>query len=166
MARSFDYRTTTTYPADAVYAAMIDPEHLRARLKELGGPGAELLEHEAGPDGARYRLRQGVAAEELPGIVTKIMPNGLVIERTETITKDGPGRYRGDVEVDVPGAPVVAGGRMQLADAGGGSEFGVDADVDVKVPLIGGRIEGIVADQVRNLLSAEMEFTKRWLAQH
>jgi hypothetical protein len=42
----------------------------------------------------------------------------------------------------------------------------VHADVTVRVPLIGGKIEEIVADQVRRLLEAETQFTVRWLGSH
>ena len=55
---------------------------------------------------------------------------------------------------------------MSLADDGAGSLFVVHADVTVKVPLFGGKIEEIVADQVRRLLEAETEFTVRWLGSH
>ena len=39
----------------------------------------------------------------------------------------------------------------------------MQADVTVNVPLIGGRIEETVAEQVRKLLAAETEFTREWL---
>ena len=99
----------------------------------------------------------------LPPLVQTLVPGNLVIERTETIRQLGPGDYDGSVDVQIPGAPVRAEGRMQLRDAPGGSEFGVEAEVLVNVPLIGGRIEETVAEQVRNLLVAETAFTQEWL---
>jgi len=65
--------------------------------------------------------------------------------------------------VQVPGAPVSAAGTTQLLDAPAGSEFAVQVAVTVKVPLLGGRIEETVAEQVRNLLVAETAFTQNWL---
>ena len=59
MARSIDYRSPLAFPAETVFATMTDEEYLRARLRELGGPGSELLEHKVGPDGARYQLHFG-----------------------------------------------------------------------------------------------------------
>jgi hypothetical protein len=55
---------------------------------------------------------------------------------------------------------------MRLADASDGSLFEMHADVTVRVPLIGGKIEEIVAEQVRRLLEAETAFTIHWLGQH
>ena len=56
---------------------------------------------------------------------------------------------------------------MRLADAPDGSELrGATPTSDVRVPLIGGKIEEIVAEQVRRLLAAETAFTIRWLGSH
>jgi hypothetical protein len=166
MARSVDYRSTLAFPAEKVFAAMTDEEYLRARLREIGGPGSQLLDHEATPESARYELKQGLAAEDLPPIVGKVMNGDLAIVRTETLNRTAPGSYSGDVDVAIPGAPASASGTMALADDGAGSLFQVHADVKVNVPLFGGKIEEIVAEQVRKLLEAETAFTIHWLGSH
>ena len=53
---------------------------------------------------------------------------------------------------------------MRLGDTGGGSELVIDVQVTVKVPIVGGKVEEAVAEQVRNLLAAETEFTLSQLA--
>ena len=157
MARSIDYRSPLAFPAEKVFAVMTDKEYLQARLREIGGPGSALLDHEASPEAARYELKQGLAEKDLPPIVGKVMNGDLAIVRTESLNRTAPGSYSGDVDVSIPGAP---------ADEGAGSLFQVHADVTVRVPLIGGKIEEIVADQVRRLLEAETAFTVRWLGSH
>ncbi len=146
---------------------MVDPEYLRARLSAMGGPGADLLEHTADAQGARYRLKHGVSARNLPPIATSMVRGDLVIERTESLAREGSGQYSGDVAVTIRGMSASAAGRMRLIDQdGSGSEFAVRANVTVKVPLIGGKIEGVVAEQVRKLLAAEAEFTTWWIEQN
>lgn len=165
MPRQIDFRSTSTHPADEVYATMVDPDFLRARLEQIGGPGAALLEHTADIDGARYRLRHGLDSDHLPSMVRGVLPGSLTIERTERWTRQESGRYLGDVQVSIEGAPASAAGGMRLRDTpDGGSELQVRADITVDVPLIGGKIEGVVADQVQNLLRSESEFTQQWLA--
>ena len=163
MARSIDYRSILAFPAERVFATMTDEEYLRARLRELGGPGSELLEHEAGPESARYRLKQGLSEKDLPPIVGKVMQGDLSIQRTEALRRTGPGAYTGDVDVAIAGVPASASGSMRLADSGTGGAFEVHATVEVRVPLFGGKIEEIIAGQVRRLLEAETAFTVRWL---
>jgi hypothetical protein len=168
MTRAVDYRSTSQYPAETVYTTMVDPEFLRERLRRMGGPGAELLEHRADAEGARYRLRHGLSSADLPPIVGTLMGGNIVIERTEEIEREDAGRYRGDVTVRIHGTPASAAGWLRLADvdgtAGTGSEIVIHADVTVDVPLLGGKIEGMVADQVRTLLAAETAFTLEWIA--
>ena len=166
MARSIDYRSTLAYPAEKVFAAITDEGYLQARLREIGGPGSALLDHEATPESARYELKQGLSEKDLPPIVGKVMNGDLAIVRTESLNRTATGSYSGDVDVAIPGAPASAAGTMALADEGAGSLFEVHADVTVRVPLIGGKIEEIVADQVRRLLEAETAFTVRWLGSH
>ncbi|WP_219413320.1 DUF2505 domain-containing protein [Pseudonocardia nigra] len=166
MPRPIDYRSTSQYRADDVYATMVDPEYLRARLARLGGPRAELLEHSAYADGARYRLQHGLDAKDMPSTVRSMLPGDLTIERAESWVREESGRYAGEVQVTIHGTPASAVGGMRLHDADGGdSELLVHAEVTVKVPLIGGKIEGIVAEQVESLLAAETGFTLEWLAE-
>lgn len=165
MPRPIRYRTRCPYPTDALYAAMVDRDQLQARLAELGGEGAELLEYTVDDGSARYRLRHGLAADQLPPMARAFLPTDLVIERTETWRHEGEGRYRGDVAVNIPGTPGKVGGSQTLGAAeGGGSELVMNGEVEVPVPFIGGKIEDIVAEQVERLVAAEAEFTQRWLA--
>lgn len=166
MPHQIDFRSPSAFPADRFFATMVDAEFLRTRLQRMGGPGAALLEHTADTDGARYRLRHGIDKSNLPPLVQSLVPGNLVIERTEALRRVGPGAYDGDVNVTVPGTPVSAVGRMNLNDVPNGSEFVVHADVTVNVPLFGGRIEETIAEQVRNLLIAETEFTQQWMRDH
>lgn len=163
MSTQFDYRSSSSHPAEEVYAAMVDPDYLRARLEEIGGPGAALLEHSADADGARYRLRHGLDPNALPSMVRGVLPGEIVIERTESWKREAAGRFAGDTGVTIPGAPGSAAGVMRLRDLDGGSELEIRIDVTVKVPVIGSLIEGTVGGHVKGLLAAESEFTQRWL---
>jgi hypothetical protein len=167
MSRQIDFRSVSPHPADEVYATMVDPDYLRARLERIGGPGANLLEHSADVQGARYRLRLGLDGKDLPAVVRSVLPGNLTIERNERWSRQDSGRYLGDVDVTIPGAPASATGGMRLRDLPeGGSELNVRADVRVSVPLIGAKIEGVVGEQVQRLLTAETAFTDEWLAQN
>ncbi len=165
MPRPIDHRSTYPYPAERVYAALADPEYLRARLARMGGKGAELLAHSADGGAVRYRLRQGVDRELLPPFVQTLISGDLMIERGETLRPDPAGGYRGDVDVRVPGTPVAAAGSMALVDTAQGSDFVVRAQVMVNVPFLGGKIESTIAENVRTLLVAESGFTREWVAQ-
>lgn len=164
MSRQIDHRSTSHHSADEVVAVMLDEAYLRARLDRLGGPGATLLALDTDGDGGQYTIRHGVDQAMLPPVVGSLVSGNLVIQRTESLRRSGPGRYAGDVGVQIPGTPASASGSLQLHDVAGGSELLVRADVTVRIPFVGGRIESVIADQVLQLLVAETEFTLEWLA--
>lgn len=164
MSRPIDYQSRSQFTADEMFAVMVDPEYLRARLQQLGGPGAALLEHSADDTSGRYRLRHGIDRAMLPPIVGSLVSGNLTIERTETLRREGAGRYGGTVDVAIAGTPASAAGTMRLADTTSGSELAVHADVTVDVPFLGGRIEEVIAEQVRTLLAGETAYTLDWMA--
>jgi hypothetical protein len=164
MSRQIDYRSSSQHSADDVAAVMLDEEYLRARLTQLGGPGAKLLAHEAGESGGKYTIRHGVDEAALPSMVSSLVSGNLVIQRTESLRREAPGRWAGDVDVAIPGTPASAVGSIRVNDTAAGSELVVQADVTVKVPFLGGKIEAVIADQVQQLLAAETAFTLDWLA--
>ncbi len=164
MPRQIDYRSSSQYAADDVAAVMLDREYLEARLVQLGGPGAAVKEHAADEAGGRYRIRHGVDQAALPSIVSSLVTGNLIIDRTETLRREAPGRWAGEVDVRIPGTPATAAGSLRLEDTGSGSVLIVRADVTVKIPFLGGKIESVIAEQVQELLVAETAFTLEWLA--
>lgn len=165
MSRRIDYRSSSPRPADEFAAAVLDEAYLRARLERIGGPGAQLVEHTADGDGGRYRLRHGIDRAALPSVVASLVSGNLVIERTESLRRVSDGHWAGQVDVRVPGTPAAATGTIRVDDGpGGGCTQEIGADVTVTVPLFGGQIESVIAEQVRTLLEAETAFTEDWLA--
>lgn len=143
-----------------MYAALVDEGYLRDRLAVLGGEEAELVTFTTTGQSTTYQLRQGVAAEHLPSIARGALGGDLVITRTETWTEAG---LTGTVEGVLNGVSGRIEGTITLADTAGGSELHLVGQVKVGIPLIGGKIEGLVADQVAKLLDKETEFTSEWL---
>lgn len=165
MPRPIAHRASWDRPADTVYSVLVDADHLAARLKELGGNDPALLEHSVDSSGARLRLRHSVPVEFLPSAIRRFTGDDLVLDRSETWVPRAAGGYEGTVEVKVRGLPGTISGTQSLVDSGGGSVTDVKGTVSVSVPMVGGRIEGVVVEQVGQLLDAEDAFTRRWLAE-
>ena len=149
-----------------MYTTLVDPAYLTERLARLGGTDARLVDHTVGPDGVRYTLRHGVDAQNLPPAVRTLLGGDLKIDRAETWRPDSAGGYAGTTSVTIPGMPGELGGTMRLSDTAGGSEVVLDGAVRIPIPLVGGKIEESVADQIGRLLDAEHAFTEDWLDQH
>jgi Protein of unknown function (DUF2505) len=167
MARRIDHRSRSRWDAHTVYTALVDEGYLKQRLAVLGGQHAELVERTVDANGARLKLRHGVAAESLPQAVRVLLGGDLRIDRTETWRPDPAGGYTGTVAVTIPSMPGQLGGTQRLRDTGDqGSELIVDGSVEIPIPFVGGRIEETVAGQIGSLLDSEHTFTEEWLNQH
>jgi hypothetical protein len=173
MARPIRYRSRSENSAQRVFETLADREYLEARQAELGGRGAALLKFDAGGspvDHAEYTVRQGVGREHLPSVIQKVLPGDLVIERTETWRRTGEGTYEGTVTANVASAPGRITGTHRLVDLDDigdgrpGSEFAVDGEAHVKIPLVGGKVEAVIAEQVEKIIDRETRFLLDWLA--
>ena len=161
MARRIQHRSEFGFPAERVRAALTDEGYLRERLARIGGRSSALVSHEARDGVTRIVMRQGIDAEHLPSAARRLAPNGVTIERTEVWN----GR-RATVTAAVAGLPGSLTGAMALDDAEAGSVLAMDGEVKVSIPLVGGKLEGAIADQLGTLFGAEARFTNRWLTDH
>lgn len=164
MASSLEHRSAFTAPVDAVYSTLVDEAFLRARLREIGGKDAALLKHDRTGDTVAFTLRQGVDAARLPGAVRSVLGGDLVVQRAERWQPDGQ-RYAAETEVTISGVPGSIRGRARLGAKDGGSLYVTRAEVRVSIPLVGGKLEKVVVEQVTRLLATEAEFTEKWLAE-
>jgi uncharacterized protein YndB with AHSA1/START domain len=162
MASSLEHRSTFPAPPETVYSTLVDEAFLTERLRSIGGKGATLLAHSRTGPGVSFRLRQGVDAARLPGAVRSILNGDLVVEREERWTAED---FAALSKVTISGVPGEIRGRSRVAVQGTGSALVVTAQVKINIPLIGAKLERLVADQVGKLLAAEAEFAEKWLAE-
>ncbi|SFQ41368.1 Protein of unknown function [Amycolatopsis arida] len=145
-----------------VYRAEADEAALRDRLAELGGRHAELSAHAETPDGVRYRLVQGIDADHLPSAVRAVHKGDLVVHREQEWHRAGDG-YAGTARAGVDGVPGRIEARTEITAEGDVTVLRATGEVTVRIPLLGGKLERLIAEQVTTLLRREAEFTARWL---
>ncbi|MEV5651877.1 DUF2505 domain-containing protein [Nocardia sp. NPDC052254] len=161
MATPLAYTAHYAHPADAVRAALADEQYWKARIAEVGGPGARLGSFATDGDRLRVEMVQTIPAAELPAAITSVRPGDLIIPRTETY--EG---LSGIFEAYVEDAPAKVRGTVTMTGDLRSSQAVVDGSVEVSVPLFGRKIEAVVAEKLLELLAAETEFTNTWISNH
>jgi Protein of unknown function (DUF2505) len=161
MSTRFEHRATFSSPAGIVYSTLVDRGFLEERLRVLGGKNAALVNYSGTGDKVSFRLRQGVDANRLPGAVKAILKGDLVVEREEHWADRS-----STAKATISGVPGEITSRTVLNERDGGCELVTTAEVRVSIPLVGGKLEGVIAEQVGKLLAAESEFTGKWLAEN
>jgi hypothetical protein len=166
MGARIEHRASYAAPVATVYSALVDKAYLTDRLAALGGRNSQLLEHDAAGDKARFKVRQGLAADQLPSTVRSFLGGDLVVEREEIWTLEG-GKHVATTRARIPGMPAEIIGRVRLDEtADGGTDWVTNAEVKVSIPLLGSKLERSVAEPVAKLLAAESQFAGTWLAEH
>lgn len=162
MASRIEHQAQFTHAVAEVFGVHSDPAALRARLGELGGKDAALLEHTPTEEGVRYRLRQGIAADVLPQAVRTLHKGDLIVEREQTWYSDTQG-YTGQARATVAGVPGEISAQTTLSSASTGCVLTTEGEVTVRIPMVGGKLESVIAEQVTKLLEREAVFTGTWL---
>jgi hypothetical protein len=164
MASRIEHRAEFSRGIAEVFTAVSDRDALQARLDAIGGHNARVTSYSHEGDQWRFLLHQGVPADKLPSFVRTLHRGDLVVEREQTWTKTGE-TYTGTVKASVGTIPGHISARTELFTEAGATVLRTSGEVRIQLPLIGGKIEGFVAEQVTELLRGEAEFTARWLGE-
>jgi uncharacterized protein DUF2505 len=164
MPRSFDMAAEYEGTVEQVHRAFRDQAYWLERLADSGADEATLDSMSTDDGGVDVVTTQVLRASRLPGLVTQFHPGDLSIVREEAWTPISDGRATANVTGAIPGAPVSLTGSAVLAPAGdGGSRMQFTATVEVRIPLVGGKVENFIGGQLVELLIAEQRFTTAWI---
>jgi hypothetical protein len=150
---------------EQVHSAFRDENYWRARLAAFGG-STTLDSFIAHADGTvTVATTQDLRRRTLPKMIANVFPGDLLILRKETWRPIGGRRVSGEVIVSGPGA--LGSGRADavLAPTQDGSRLRFTATMEVKVPLVGGKIESYIGGQLAEQIHAMQRFTTAWITQ-
>ncbi|OBJ07935.1 DUF2505 domain-containing protein [Mycobacterium sp. 1465703.0] len=167
MPRSFDLSADYDGSVDEVHRAFTDAEYWRARLAGSGVDVATLESMRVGDeDTVEVVTLQVIRSDKLPGMVTQLHAGDLCIRREERWGPVSDGAASASVEGSILDAPVSLVGTAVLEpiEETGGTRLTFRATVQVRVPIIGGKLENIIGARLAELIAAEQRFTTEWIA--
>jgi hypothetical protein len=165
MPRSFDMSAEYGGSVEQVHRAFGDRNYWLERLVDSGADKATLDSMTVdGNGGIDVVTTQVLRRDRLPGVVQQFHPGDLSIVREEVWTPVDDEKATATVTGSIPGAPVSLAGTALLTAAGkGGSRLQFTASVEVRIPLVGGKVENFIGNQLVELLIGEQRFTTAWL---
>jgi hypothetical protein len=137
-------------------AAMLTDRAFRERVLER----MNVVRGAVTVEGGVVTIEQVQSSSGLPSFATKLVGDEIRIVQVESWRTP----EHADVEVTIPGKPGEMSGTADLVESGGRTTERVDLEVTVRLPLIGGKIEGLVADMLGKALDAEHRTGVEWLA--
>lgn len=111
-------------------------------------------------DAADVRVERAQAVTHVPAFAAKVVGDEITVVHRE-VWRD---RLSGDYTVGIPGRPGHISGTVTLRDEGGRTVETVDLQITVSIPLVGGKLEGVVRDLLEKALRAEHEVGVAYLA--
>ncbi len=167
MPRSFEVTTETSAAVAAIHSAFGDRDYWLARLAEYGGDAMTLTSLVVDPDGtAAITTSQDLRHNNLPGLFTRVLPADLKIVRTETWRPAERGEVHGEVTIAAHGVPGSGSGTTVLKPVSAGSQLRFTGTLEVRIPLVGGRIEQYIADLIAKEVPEMQRFTTEWISEN
>jgi hypothetical protein len=99
------------------------------------------------------------ATEGIPSYAKRLVGDEIQLVQTERWSDIENAR----IEVVIPGKPGQMSGTLALRESGGTTTETVDMEIRVGIPLVGGKIESLIADLMRKALRAENAVGRQYL---
>ncbi|WP_058233793.1 DUF2505 domain-containing protein [Devriesea agamarum] len=151
---------------DTVAAMYADPAYQTMRGQAMHAPETD-TSVTGTPDGHfTVTARRKIDASVLPEKARAFAGSGLDTTETQTWNApEGDGSRHGTLVLEVSGMPVRVEAGVSVRPEGDSSRIDIDGDVNVKIPLLGARLEKAMAPRIANLLRAEEQAAARYLAE-
>jgi len=151
---------------EQVHQAFSEKHYWLARLAEVTVATATLDSMEVSADGGVAVVSTLVLPRELlPALATQFHSGDMRIGRREIWGPVTDGRATGTIDCSIVGAPATMAGTSTLSPTGSGARMDLHAKVEVRIPLVGGKLETFIGGQLTNLLISEQRFTTAWLSE-
>ena len=155
------FRHRLPSPPETAWGELQSAPYSEAVAKE-GGADVQVLD-ESEKNGARVRRIRVTGKKPLPGFAQA----ALGAERLSYVQEETsiPGAYKLRWKVVPDSLPdrVVAEGTYELLPDGDGSIRAIDGTIEVRIPLVGGRIEKALAEELQKSYDRTALFAQRWL---
>jgi len=157
------FRHELSYDAspDQVFEMLADPEFRRRSCEAMEVISAD-VQLERDGQGFTLVIDQLQNTKDLPGFARTFAG-----ESTQAVQRESWSTSSiGELSIESPGKPTSATGTIRLEPTASGTTEIVELEIKVKVPLIGGKLEKLMAEKVAAGMDLEHEVGVAWLAEH
>lgn len=166
MPRSFDMSTDYAESVESVLQAFSDEQYWLARLADSGADDSTLDAMRVGGGVIDVVTTQVLRADRMPAVVTQFHRGDLIIRREERWESVVDGSAAATVRGSILDSPASLSGTAMLESLEeGGARLKLRATVEVRIPLVGGKLENFIGSQLVELLIREQRFTTGWIGE-
>lgn len=143
-----EFKTSETYAADVetLIAAYADESYHVEKMEKMGARNISVTVDDSGDTFVIQSNREEKSDIEVPGFAKKFVKEWNSVTQTDTWNKN---TKTGTMKIEVDGAPVDISGNIALVDAGSGATQNIDWKVKCGIPLVGGKLEKMTAEDIK-----------------
>lgn len=147
-------------PPDAVFA-MLGDAGFRERVCEEQHTTEATATIDGVDDTMSVLVDQKRPSDGVPSFARKFVGDTIHIQQREEWSSATDAR----LEVSIPGKPGHFKGTITLRPEGDGTLETVSGEIRVHIPIVGGKLEGLIAQLLQHALHAEERVGTTWLAE-
>lgn len=159
----FDDKHSFNKPAATVIKMFSDRAYFERKYKELGVEDLEVLECDKAGTKFRIKCRYKIENNAIPDFAKKFMGDKSTVTQQDTWDT---GTMTGRLDIEIKGAPVKVSAEMTLKNEGAGSANNLKWNLSCGIPLIGGKLEAVVADDIKSRAKSDIAASRKILADY
>ena len=138
---------------------MLADETFREKVCDAQGVLRHTVKIDAAGEGMTVEIDQIQAAQGIPGFAKKFIGDEINIVQSEDWTT----KEKGNIQLVIPGKPGEITGTALVTEDPDGTTETVNLSVKVNIPMVGGKIEGLITDLISKGLREEQTVGRAWL---
>lgn len=164
MATRFSHSAQLDGPLEAVHDAYADEAYWADRLRAVGTAKDSLDDLVVSGDSINVTVTQFIPESDIPDLARKVLSGDLRLVRTVEFSGFDGAKMLGTSRAEAAGGlGVITGEAESVAHGDVAADF-VSGQVKVSVPLLGGKLEKLVVQQITGLFTEEYSHLNGWLA--
>jgi hypothetical protein len=164
MSTQYEERQSFDQPREKVLRMFSDRVYFERKYAASGGWDIKVLEHEL--DGKRFRIKCSYSRKpdaDVPGFARKFIGDSVQVTQEDVWDLE---TASGRLAIEIRNAPIRMSAAMRVEKEKGGCVNVLQWTLNCPVPLIGSKLEQMLATEMRNKAAADLDISHRLLADY
>ena len=161
----FEDKHVLNKPAATVIGMYADRRFFERKYQDIGAWDIEVLEHEKSDAKFRIKCRYTtkVSVASIPAFAQKFIGTSITVVQQDTWDIKA---RTGRLDIEMKGAPLKIFADMTLSDAPQGAINAMKWNVSCGIPLVGGKLEQLVSEDIKAKSDNDARVTQNILADY
>ncbi len=162
MPTQYEERQNFDQPKEKVLRMFSDRAYFEKKYAASGGWDIKVLEHEL--SGKRFRIKCSYSRKpdaEVPGFARKIIGEAVHLTQEDVWDLE---QATGHLKIEIRNTPIRMSAEMRVTEEKGGCCNVLQWTLSCAVPLIGGKLEQMLAKEMKDKAAADLEISRKLLA--